>query len=126
MKLRLDPASGTPPYEQVRAQISAAVERGRLLPGDRLPTVRELAAELGLANNTVARAYRELEAAGFLVGRGRLGTFVAAVLPERPAGERARLAAAAREYARRARQLGFDAPSALREAKRALTDAELK
>jgi len=126
VKLRLDPASSMPPYEQLRAQISAAVERGRLLPGDRLPTVRELAAELGLANNTVARAYRELEAAGFVVGRGRLGTFVADVLPERLTGERARLAAAAREYAKRSRQLGFDAPSAMREAKRALTDAELK
>ena len=57
----VDPKSGSAPFEQVRAQIAAAIDDGWLLPATRLPTVRHLASELGLAVNTVARAYRELE-----------------------------------------------------------------
>jgi DNA-binding transcriptional regulator YhcF (GntR family) len=72
----IDPGSAAAPYEQVRAQLVAAIESGRLAAEARLPTVRELAAELGLAVNTVARAYRELEAAGRVETRGRRGTYV--------------------------------------------------
>jgi DNA-binding transcriptional regulator YhcF (GntR family) len=122
VNVRVDPGSKVPPYEQLRSQIEALVHRGRLAPGERLPPVRELAVDLGLATNTVARAYRELEAVGVLVGRGRLGTFVADALPEPPSDARARLADAARAYATRARQLGFDDAAALREVKRALHD----
>jgi DNA-binding transcriptional regulator YhcF (GntR family) len=75
--LRVDPASPVPPYEQVRSQVHEAVEHGALVPGDRLPTVRRLAADLGVAPGTVARAYRELEAQGVVEGRGRNGTVVA-------------------------------------------------
>lgn len=120
MNLRVDPASKVPASEQLRVQIARAIERGRLLPGERLPSVRDLATELGVAANTVARAYRALEAAGFLVGRGRRGTFVADALPQRPSDTEARLADAARAYARRARQLGADAGEALRAARRVL------
>lgn len=70
-----------------------AVAAGHLARGDRLPPVRTLAGELGLAPNTVARAYRDLEAGGLLEGRGRAGTFVAAAADER--AERARAAARA-------------------------------
>ena len=73
----LDPESPVPPFEQVKAQIAAAIEAGSLEPADRLPTVRQLATDLGLAANTVARSYRELELAGLLETRGRHGTFVA-------------------------------------------------
>ncbi len=73
--VRLD--SGVPPYEQIRAQIVAHVAAGRLAPGDRLPTIRALAHDLGLAAGTVARAYRELEADGVVVTRRRVGTVVA-------------------------------------------------
>ena len=62
LRLTIDPKAATAPFEQVRTQIAAAVADGRLDAGTRLPTVRQLAADLGLAANTVARAYRELEA----------------------------------------------------------------
>ena len=66
-----------PPYEQLRVQIASRVASGELLEGTRLPTVRALAAELRLAANTVARAYKELESDGVVVTEGRRGTFVA-------------------------------------------------
>lgn len=77
MQLSIDPDASVPPYEQVRGQLAELVGDGRLPVGAKLPTVRRLAADLGLAVNTVARAYRELEAAGLLETRGRHGTFVA-------------------------------------------------
>lgn len=86
-----------------------AVRDGRLAPGSRLPTVRELAVELGLAPNTVARAYRELETAGILETRGRQGTFVARQDPTDAA-----MAAAARVYADAARALGVGGAEARR------------
>ena len=76
LPLTVDPASPTAPFEQVRTQVAALVAQGDLAPGTRLPTVRQLAADLGLAANTVARAYRELEADGVLATYGRKGTFV--------------------------------------------------
>ena len=95
MVLDVDVSSAVPPYEQIRSQISDAVALGLLERGGRLPTIRQLAADLGLAPGTIARAYRELEAAGLIVSRGRHGTFVAdrratPPAPERPARERFR------------------------------------
>ena len=75
--VRVDPAGGRPLFDQLRTQIIEGVRDGRLPPGTRLPTVRELAGQLSMAVNTVARAYRELESAGILETRGRFGTFVA-------------------------------------------------
>ena len=82
--------------------------------------MRDLATELSLAPNTVARAYRELEAVGLVVGRGRAGTFVTERLPATPSGVEARLAEAADAYARRARQLGVTPEDAARAVRRAL------
>lgn len=107
LRVRIREGAG-PPYLQLREAVVARIERGLLLPGDRVPTVRACAAELGLAPNTVARAYREMEDGGWLVGRGRAGTFVADVLPARPSDAKAALIEAAAAYLRRARQLGFD------------------
>ncbi|ALX03895.1 GntR family transcriptional regulator [Aeromicrobium erythreum] len=76
--LEIDPDATEPPFEQVRRQVAAAAADGSLPPGHRLPTVRALAADLGLAVNTVARAYRELEADGVVETQGRRGTFVTA------------------------------------------------
>jgi len=78
MILRIDAASPTPPFEQLRLQILSMINIGVLVPGTRLPTVRALAADLRLAPNTVARAYKELEEAELLQTRGRAGTFVRA------------------------------------------------
>ena len=74
--LRVEPGSAEAPFEQVRRQLAEAVGDGRLPSGTRLPPIRVLAGELGLAANTVARAYRELEEAGLVLTRGRLGTVV--------------------------------------------------
>lgn len=76
MNWMIDSDSSIPPFEQLRQQIAAAIASGDLKPGDRLPTVRSLAGSLGLAVNTVARAYRELEAIGAIQTEGRRGSFV--------------------------------------------------
>ena len=82
------------------------IDRGELLPGERLPTVRALAADAALAPNTVARAYRELEAAGYLEGRGRAGTFVVDQPPPVTGDAEAALADAADRYLVRASSSG--------------------
>lgn len=112
----IDVSSAVPPYEQVRAQLAARISDRSLAVGSRLPTVRQLAGDLGLAVNTVARAYRELEEAGLVETRGRAGTFVSA------AGERSRTAAvqAAREYAALTKALGLDRAEALSIVKAAI------
>ncbi|TDW30303.1 GntR family transcriptional regulator [Cryobacterium psychrophilum] len=74
----IDPAATMPPFEQIRAQLRQAIRAGRMTPGARLPTVRALATNLGVATNTVARAYRELERDDLIETRGRMGSFVAA------------------------------------------------
>jgi GntR family transcriptional regulator len=76
MIVTIDPKSPTPPFEQLRAQLAGQVQSGALAAGSRLPTVRRLADDLGIAPNTVARAYRELEAGGLVTTRRRLGTVV--------------------------------------------------
>jgi DNA-binding transcriptional regulator YhcF (GntR family) len=78
MIIEVDPAEAAAPYEQVRRQIAGLIRSGELARGNRLPTVRQLAGDLGLAVNTVARAYKELEAEGMVATRGRHGTFVIA------------------------------------------------
>ena len=75
--LTIDHADHAPPFEQVRAQLADLIASGQLLPGDRLPTVRALAVDLGLASNTVARAYKALEADGLVEAHSRAGTRVA-------------------------------------------------
>ena len=105
--------SPTPPYEQVREQIRARVDDGSLAPGTRLPTVRGLAAELGLAANTVARAYRELEGLGVIETRGRAGSVVTGAGTDRAARE------AAQEYAEKLKALGVDRTEALALVRRA-------
>ncbi|WP_460517606.1 GntR family transcriptional regulator [Humibacter antri] len=75
--LTIDPALPEPLYEQLRDQLVAQITSGELAPGDKLPSVRQFAADLDLAPNTVARVYKELEASGYLETRGRNGTTVA-------------------------------------------------
>jgi DNA-binding transcriptional regulator YhcF (GntR family) len=107
--LRIDGQADRPLFDQLRSQIIEAIRAGTLPPGSRLPTVRELAGELALAVNTVARAYRELESAGVVETRGRFGTFVARADPSDSA-----MAVAAGAYLDVARGLGLGKAEALR------------
>ena len=75
--ITVDVTSGVPPYEQIRGQVASLIAAGALPAGTRLPTVRDLAADLGVAVGTAVRAYRELETAGLVVSRRRTGTVVA-------------------------------------------------
>ena len=118
LPVTVDPASGTPPFEQLRRQVAAMVAEGTLSPGSRMPTVRRLAADLGLAANTVARAYRELETDGVIATHGRKGTFVRSAVVDNgtssdtTTGERAR--AAAEAYVASVRALGLGVTEATR------------
>ena len=78
MHLQVDTTSPVPPYEQIRAQLQTMVASGALPAGTRLPPIRQLAGDLGLAINTVGRAYHELELDGVVEARGRRGTVVRA------------------------------------------------
>ena len=103
VSVTLDLLAATPPYEQVRTQLAGHIRAGALRPGDKLPVVRALAAELGVATNTIARAYRELEAGGLVTTRRRVGTIVQA--PPSPAGPE--LQQLAVQFVREARKAGL-------------------
>lgn len=117
----LDPDSDTPPFEQVRSQIAEAIAAGTLPTETRLPTVRKLAGDLGIAVNTVARSYRELEMAGLIETRGRNGTFVAG----RMTAERRSAVTAARAFVRRMRDLGFSEAESLAIVRREIESSDL-
>jgi DNA-binding transcriptional regulator YhcF (GntR family) len=109
VRIVVDPDSGVAPWRQVRDQLAHLVRTGALPVGSRLPAIRQLAGDLGLAAGTVARVYRELEAAGVLHTARRAGTVVAAVPAEPPPDPRADpLADLAAGYAARAAALGAD------------------
>ena len=118
--LSVDTRSAVPPYEQIRVQLLDALKKGRLSAGERMPSIRQLAADLGLATNTVGRAFKELESQGLIESRGPLGTFVRKPKALSARERRARLKAAAQSYAREADQLGVDRSSALATARMAL------
>ncbi|MET9417888.1 GntR family transcriptional regulator [Streptomyces klenkii] len=117
LKITVDPDAAEPPFEQIRARIAGLARSGELPVGYKLPTVRGFAEELGLAANTVAKAYRALEADGVIETRGRHGSFIAA--PGDTAAREAASAAAA--FAQRAHRLGLD-----REAARAAAEEALR
>ncbi|WP_422745467.1 GntR family transcriptional regulator [Mycobacterium sp. WMMD1722] len=107
--VQIDTHAARPLFDQLRLQIIDAVRAGRLTPGTRLPTVRDLAGQLDLAVNTVARAYRELETSGIVETRGRFGTFVARSDPADTA-----MATAAHTFVTAARALGVTKDEAIR------------
>lgn len=82
MDFSLDGKSGVPYYRQIIEQVKYAISRGELSPGDRLPTVRQLAVDLSINPNTVIRAYREMEIEGVLLTQQGSGTFVSTRTPE--------------------------------------------
>lgn len=104
LDVRIDSSSPVPPFEQLRAGVLDLIARGEILAGSRIPTVRALAAQLGLAANTVAKAYRELEAEGVIETRGRHGSFIKAQADS----ARQRAGALAVQFVAQARDLGLD------------------
>lgn len=123
MILTVDTVSPVPPYEQIRGQIEAMVAAGSLVTGERLPPIRQLANDLGVATGTVARAYTELERQGLIASRRRTGTVVTGQAA--PAAERRRrLEEAAAQYARTVRLLGVEPEEAEEAVSEALTSAQ--
>lgn len=109
MRWHVNPHSGVPLYVQIEEQIKTAIASGVLEVGERLPTVRELALELTINPNTVARAYRELERAGFIDTTPGRGTFVRSVKapPMSEQERRRRLSSIVTRMTAEARALGF-------------------
>ena len=91
MIISIDPKSGVPLYRQIIESVQFAIARGDLGPGDRLPTVRQLAVDLQVNPNTVIRAYREMELGGVLDTQQGSGTFVTDERPQIDALERRRM-----------------------------------
>uniref|UniRef100_A0AAU3GX76 GntR family transcriptional regulator n=1 Tax=Streptomyces sp. NBC_01401 TaxID=2903854 RepID=A0AAU3GX76_9ACTN len=118
LSISVSHASPVPPYEQIRAQLADLISVGRLGQGARLPSVRQLASDLGLANNTVVRAYRELETAGLV--RSRRGSGTQVIAPPAAADGKAKLAEYARAYAAAVRQLDATDEDALAAVRHAL------
>lgn len=119
LDVRIDPQDPHPPFDQLRRRLIEQIMERRLPSGTKLPSVRALAAELGLAPNTVARAYRELEAEGYLITRGRGGTTVAPVAAV-DEGTRMRASELVQEYVSGMRALGFGPETIVGEVRRAL------
>ncbi|MBV1855042.1 GntR family transcriptional regulator [Catellatospora tritici] len=120
-EIAVDPGLHVPPYEQIRQQLADLITGGVLATGHRLPPIRQLAADLGLAAGTVARAYQELEAASLVHTRRAAGTVVAALSPQ-PTEERSDVLA--RQYVQAARRLGLTVDEALAAVSRHWTAAD--
>ena len=108
MIFRLNLESGVPVYRQIIDQVHAGRASGSLAPGQRLPTVRQLAVDLKVNPNTVVRAYRELELTGFLTTHQGTGTFITEAKIERSEAEHEeKLDRLVAEFAARAGREGF-------------------
>lgn len=114
--VQVDPESTTSKFDQLRTQVMDSIASGELIAGTKLPTVRQLANDLGVAPYTVARVYRSLEADGFVETRGRNGTVVSA----RDDTAETLAQVAATEYAAKAFGLGIPAETALEYVRSAL------
>jgi GntR family transcriptional regulator len=111
-RILLDLDSGVAPWRQVRDQLTNLIRTGELPIGAQLPSIRQLAGDLGLSAGTVARVYRELETSGLLRTARRNGTVVAAV-PDTAIDPAIALAQAADEYVRTAQALGVGQQAAI-------------
>lgn len=119
MILRIDTDLPVPPYAQVQDQITTMVRSGVLAPGTRLPAIRHLAHDLGVAANTIGRAYRELERAGLVTPQGHHGTVVREPPTEAVAPTPEAVDAAAGRFALEAAHRGLDLEQALDAVRRA-------
>jgi len=110
LTFRRDMSSGIPAYRQIIDQVLGGIASGALRPGDQLPTVRQLAVDLAINPNTVARAYRELEIRSLLTTQQGLGTFITRETVKPDDAERQRqLNQLVAEFMARAGAAGFDA-----------------
>jgi GntR family transcriptional regulator len=117
----LDPALPTPLYAQLAERLRAAIATGDLVPGEALPSVRQLAVKLRLNPGTVVQAYRELERAGLVELRQGSGTFVRGLTASRRASEQAAVGARlANEMLARAVGLGLSGEDLLKALRTAL------
>src|ERR1700722_15059929 len=106
-RFRLDGSSGAPPYVQLVHQVRQSLLLGYLREGDRLPTVKDVAADLVINPNTVVKAYRQLEHEGLAGGRPGQGTFIPATAAPAPEAQQD-LRAALEAWLRAAREAGLD------------------
>lgn len=126
-RFQLDLRSGVPVYRQIMDQVLGAIASGRLVSGDQIPTVRQLAVDLSINPNTVIRAYRELEIRGFLDTHQGSGTFISAQRVERDDEERQRkLDAIASDTIARAGAEGFTAQQVLDRLKALLAEQKTR
>ena len=109
IEFRLDPGSGVPTYLQLVQQVEHALRLGYLKPGDQLPKVRDVVADLAINPNTVLKAYKELETKGLAAGRPGQGTFVQATLTQVALPELAGLRRSLQGWLASADQAGLDA-----------------
>jgi DNA-binding transcriptional regulator YhcF (GntR family) len=114
MIIRIDPHAVIPPYEQVRSQISEMIATGVVPVGTRLPPIRQLARDLGVAEGTIARSYRELERDGWIETRRRHGSFAKRPTPSAGVDSDQTLHEAATAFAVRVAQTGADPDEAVR------------
>ena len=119
MILSVDPTRALPVYEQIREQVTRMVAAGTLAPGTQLPTIRQLAADLGLAKGTIARAYELLESDAVILSSGRRGTVVRERPNTTPREQTVALDTAAESLVIVARQLGADEAAAIEAVRRA-------
>jgi GntR family transcriptional regulator len=108
ISFQLNQSSGVPAYLQIMQQVELALRMGTLRPGDQLPTVKQVVAEVTLNPNTVTKAYRELEHAGLVEARQGVGTFVVRRPHGPPPDEQMRLARGLERWVEKARATGLD------------------
>lgn len=128
MSFQLAPGSGVPAYLQLVQQVERALRMGALAPGDQLPTVKEVVAEVAINPNTVLKAYRELESRGLVEGRQGIGTFALRRPSGPPPSVHARLARSLDRWVKSARAEGLDEASIqalLRSATQHHTESEV-
>ncbi|MEW6231977.1 MAG: GntR family transcriptional regulator [Chloroflexota bacterium] len=128
MNLRLDPRSGVPIYVQIVNQIKYMVASGQLEPGAQLPTIRQLAVNLTIDPNTVARAYMELDREGIISTQQGRGTFVSGREKHADLAElrRQRLGAIVRSAISEALGLGFSAQEMMAAIEEELKESQQK
>ncbi|MEV4879718.1 GntR family transcriptional regulator [Streptomyces cyaneofuscatus] len=108
IEFHLDARSGVSPYLQLVHQVRRAMRLGLLFEGDRLPTVKEVAAKVAINPNTVLKAYRELEYEGLVTKKPGVGTFVSSTLSDASLSEHEPLRQELRRWLERARSAGLD------------------